>query len=150
MLETPPPEDKDKSTGPIDVSIGARIRHRRTQLGLSQERLGEMLGLNYQQIHRYEGGLTRVGAARLFVLSGALDVPISYFFTNLPDDRAANPGDTAGRRARRPARTPEPWDADVLERPETQALVKAYYGIAEPLLRQRVTALVEAMGEARA
>ena len=70
----------DGSANPIDVHVGARIRLRRTLLGLSQEKLGECLGLTFQQVQKYERGANRVGASRLFDLSRVLDVRVGYFF----------------------------------------------------------------------
>src|SRR4051812_42442557 len=75
---------------PTDVHVGVRVRLRRTLLGMSQERLGDALGLTFQQVQKYERGANRIGASRLFQLSHILDVPVSYFF-----DEMAAPG--AGR-----------------------------------------------------
>jgi len=72
--------DREGRPSPIDVHVGSRIRLRRTLLGMSQERLGEALGLTFQQVQKYERGVNRVGASRLFDLSRVLDVPISFFF----------------------------------------------------------------------
>ena len=69
---------------PVDVHVGARIRLRRTLLGMSQERLGDALGLTFQQVQKYERGVNRVGASRLFDLSRILDVPISFFYAVSP------------------------------------------------------------------
>ncbi|WP_348657957.1 helix-turn-helix transcriptional regulator [uncultured Thalassospira sp.] len=65
---------------PVDVHVGSRVRLRRTLLGMSQEKLGEAIGLTFQQIQKYERGANRVGASRLYDLSKALDVPVSFFF----------------------------------------------------------------------
>ncbi len=78
---TTPPEARPS---PVDVHVGARIRLRRTLLGMSQERLGDALGLTFQQVQKYERGVNRVGASRLFDLSRILDVPISFFYDNQP------------------------------------------------------------------
>eukprot|EP01035_Chromulina_nebulosa_P063261 gene63261-86543_t len=77
--------EKESRPSPIDVHVGSRIRLRRTLMGLSQERLGEALGLTFQQVQKYERGVNRVGASRLFDLSRVLDVPISFFFDDLPE-----------------------------------------------------------------
>ena len=71
---------------PIDVHVGSRIRLRRTLLGLSQERLAEAIGLTFQQVQKYERGANRVGSSRLFDLSRVLDVPIAYFFDEMPSN----------------------------------------------------------------
>ena len=80
--------EKEGRPSPIDVHVGSRIRLRRTLLGMSQERLGEALGLTFQQVQKYERGVNRVGASRLFDLSRVLDVPISFFFDDMPDSLA--------------------------------------------------------------
>ena len=74
---------------PIDVHVGGRVRLRRTLLGLSQEKLGEAIGLTFQQVQKYERGANRIGASRLFDLSRVLDVPVGYFFDDMSDDVAA-------------------------------------------------------------
>jgi transcriptional regulator with XRE-family HTH domain len=76
-----------KSPNNVDVAVGARVRFRRKQLGLSQGRLGEKLGITFQQIQKYEKGTNRVGASRLQAMASVLDVPVSYFF---PDSGAAS------------------------------------------------------------
>ena len=77
--------ERESRPSPIDVHVGSRIRLRRTLLGMSQERLGESLGLTFQQVQKYERGVNRVGASRLFDLSRVLDVPISFFFDDMPE-----------------------------------------------------------------
>src|SRR4028118_420756 len=76
--------DREHRPSPIDVHVGGRVRLRRTLLGMSQERLGEALGLTFQQVQKYERGVNRIGASRLFDLSRVLDVPISFFFDDMP------------------------------------------------------------------
>src|SRR5437763_2789579 len=80
--------EKESRASPIDQHVGSRIRLRRTLMGMSQERLGEALGLTFQQVQKYERGVNRVGASRLFDLSRVLDVPISFFFDDMPDQLA--------------------------------------------------------------
>ena len=72
------------SPNPIDVHVGKRLRLRRTLLGMSQERLGELLGLTFQQVQKYERGANRIGSSRLFELGQILDVPVSFFFDDMP------------------------------------------------------------------
>ena len=72
-----------KGPNPIDIHVGARVRLRRNLFGLSQTDLGKMLGITFQQIQKYERGVNRIGASRLFNLSHVLDVPISFFFDDL-------------------------------------------------------------------
>lgn len=70
---------------PIDIHVGQRVRLRRTLLGMSQEKLGNALGLTFQQIQKYESAANRIGSGRLYRLAMIMDVQISYFFENLPD-----------------------------------------------------------------
>lgn len=74
-----------KSPNPIDVHVGSRIRLRRMMIGMSQERLGEQLKLTFQQVQKYEKGANRVGASRLFTIARILDVPVQFFFEDMPD-----------------------------------------------------------------
>lgn len=73
----------DGTANPIDIYVGNRIRLRRTLLGLSQEKLAEMLGITFQQVQKYEKGMNRIGASRLWDMSNVLDVPVSFFFSGL-------------------------------------------------------------------
>ena len=91
--------DRERHPSPIDVHVGGRIRLRRTLMGMSQERLGEALGLTFQQVQKYERGVNRVGASRLFDLSRVLDVPISFFFDDMPEPLAGLHGGYAGARS---------------------------------------------------
>lgn len=75
---------------PIDVHVGSRVRLRRTLLGMSQEKLGDALGLTFQQIQKYERGANRVGASRLYDISRALEVPVSFFFDDMPAEIVGN------------------------------------------------------------
>lgn len=142
--------DRESRPSPIDVHVGSRIRLRRTLLGMSQERLGESLGLTFQQVQKYERGVNRVGASRLFDLSRVLDVPISFFFDDMPDSLATNFG---GLPARRPGSSgvtdmQDPFGDDTLSRRETLELVRAYYRITDPSIRKRVFDLIKSMGPA--
>ena len=129
----------------IDVHVGSRIRLRRTLLGMSQERLGDALGLTFQQVQKYERGLNRVGASRLFDLARVLDVPISFFFDDLPDALAAPGQITSPRRFSGFAENQDPFGDDTMSRRETVELVRAYYRIADSSLRKRVLDLIKTM-----
>ncbi|WP_137125883.1 helix-turn-helix domain-containing protein [Roseomonas sp. HF4] len=91
----PAPAADDDSTshraGLVDHHVGARIRERRTTLGLSQQQLAKMIGVTYQQAHKYERGLNRISAGRLFEIAQVLDVPVSYFFEGLQPGSEAQP-----------------------------------------------------------
>ncbi len=131
---------------PIDVHVGSRIRLRRTLLGMSQERLGDQLGLTFQQVQKYERGVNRVGASRLFDLARVLDVPISFFFDDMPDGLVG----TAGRRPAGVTDAPEAIADDTMTRRETLELVRAYYRIADPNQRKKLFELVKAMARVEA
>src|ERR1700733_14212173 len=134
--------EKEGRPSPIDVHVGSRIRLRRTLLGMSQERLGEALGLTFQQVQKYERGVNRVGASRLFDLSRVLDVPISFFFDDMPDSLASSLGPPLSRRPTGFTETPDGFGDDTLNRRETLELVRAYYRITDPAVRKRVFDLI--------
>jgi transcriptional regulator with XRE-family HTH domain len=127
---------------PIDVHVGGRVRLRRTLLGMSQEKLGEALGLTFQQVQKYERGANRVGASRLFDLSRVLDVPVSFFFDDMTDGvKQASP-------ARLVNATEDPASEitdGVMGNRETLELVRAYYRITDASVRKRVYELAKAL-----
>jgi transcriptional regulator with XRE-family HTH domain len=129
---------------PVDVHVGARVRLRRTLLGLSQERLGTQLGLTFQQVQKYERGANRISASRLHALSTILDVPVSFFFDDLepnavPLGFGEDPADSDGAAAHRPP------ELDPLAKRETLDLVRAYYQIADPAVRKRLFEFAKAV-----
>ena len=133
---------------PVDVHVGARIRLRRTLLGMSQERLGDALGLTFQQVQKYERGVNRVGASRLFDLSRILDVPISFFYDNMPGSQAGAPL-TGSSPVAGFAEGQEVYGGasdEVMNKRETLELVRAYYRIADPTVRKRMFELIKSMG----
>ena len=128
---------------PVDIHVGGRVRLRRTLLGLSQERLGEMIGLTFQQVQKYERGTNRIGASRLYDLSRVLDVPIQFFYEDMPPE-------TAGQSPRLRAGLSESnadsyTEIDPMNRRETLELIRAYYRIKDPAVRDRVLDLCKAM-----
>jgi transcriptional regulator with XRE-family HTH domain len=131
---------------PIDIHVGKRLRLRRTLLGMSQERLGELLSLTFQQIQKYERGVNRIGSSRLFELGQILDVPVSFFFDDMTD--ADVPG---GQHATYGlAEDSAPFDhtlngGSTLDRRETLELVRAYYRIADQTVRKRLFELAKAL-----
>ena len=135
--------EKESRSNPIDVHVGARIRLRRTLMGMSQERLGEALGLTFQQVQKYERGVNRVGASRLYDLSRVLDVPISFFYDDMPESvggvRAIPRGASGFADAQ------EGFGDDTLSRRETLELVRAYYRISDPGVRKRVFELIKSL-----
>ena len=140
-----PGRRKGDKPNPIDVHVGSRVRLRRNMLGLSQEKLGEAIGLTFQQVQKYERGANRIGASRLHDLSRVLDVPVSFFFDDMDPVRApAIPGGFAEPPG-------EAFDADPLHKRETVDLVTAYYRIGDLLVRRRLFDLAKALasGERR-
>jgi transcriptional regulator with XRE-family HTH domain len=107
-------------------------------LGLSQEKLGELIGLTFQQVQKYERGANRIGASRLHELSRVLDVPVSFFFDDTDPVRAP----AMGGFAEPPA---EEFDADPLRRQETVELVRAYFSIEDASVRRRLLDLAKAL-----
>lgn len=134
---------------PVDVHVGSRVRLRRTLMGLSQEKLGEAVGLTFQQIQKYERGANRIGASRLYEFSRILDVPVSFFFDDMPDGRDGNL--TAAEAvaqgtwgmADQPQAALEP---DPMSSRETLELVRAYYRIGDPSVRRRLFDLAKSLG----
>ncbi|MCK6454556.1 MAG: helix-turn-helix transcriptional regulator [Alphaproteobacteria bacterium] len=136
---------------PIDVHVGGRIRLRRTLLGLSQEKLGEMIGLTFQQVQKYERGSNRVGASRLFDLSRVLDVPMSFFFEDMEEQPPAKPSRRRGGAAEERGQHAAGGNSGApIAKRETLELVRAYYRIDDAEVRKRVFDLVKAMGIAAA
>ncbi|MFQ5928046.1 MAG: helix-turn-helix domain-containing protein [Terriglobia bacterium] len=129
---------------PVDVYVGGRVRMRRTLLGMSQEKLGRAVGLTFAQIQKYECGVNRVGASRLFDLSRILDVPVSFFFEDLP----ANFARRRARRAGGLVEAPAPFEHDPLSKRETLELVRAYYGVTDRRVRKRVLDLIKSLAKA--
>ncbi|WP_374763771.1 helix-turn-helix domain-containing protein [Yunchengibacter salinarum] len=121
--------EEAKGPDPIDIHVGQRVRARRKMLGMSQTQLGKDLGVTFQQVQKYERGTNRIGSSRLFRISNALDVPVSYFFE--------------GAETKMPGYDPVPEgiDGDTFEKQETQELVEAYYRIADPRIRKKVLGL---------
>lgn len=130
---------------PVDIHVGSRVRLRRTLLGLSQEKLGDAVGLTFQQIQKYERGANRIGASRLFQLSRILDVQISFFFEDIPAVLRTTEGQVAQGLRERDQKTLEP---DPLARRETLELVRAYYRIRDPRVRKRLFELTKSLANA--
>ncbi len=127
-----------KKPNPVDVHVGGRMRLRRTLLGYSQDKLGKAVGLTFQQIQKYERGANRIGASRLYQFSKILDVPVAFFYDDMPaevDD--AQPGLAEDDSV--------PFDQQQFTRRETLKLVRAYYAIADPAIRHRIYELTRSV-----
>ncbi|WP_262696013.1 helix-turn-helix domain-containing protein [Kordiimonas aquimaris] len=121
------------SPDPIDIHVGLRVRERRKMLSMSQSSLGDIVGVTFQQIQKYERGTNRIGSSRLLRVANALDVPVSYFF-----EGAAN-------------HLQEPMGADssLYDLEETQELVSVYYGIQGTFVRKKMMTIIELLGQPR-
>ena len=100
---------------PVDVYVGQRVRQRRWVAGMTQQQLGNMVGIKFQQIQKYETGMNRISASRLWDIASALAVPVAFFFDDLKD-HLARPGEPRG---------------DILNEKEAQELVRFYCSIPE-------------------
>lgn len=127
-----------KKPNPIDVHVGSRVRLRRNMVGMSQEKLGEMLGITFQQVQKYEKGTNRVGASRLQAISSVLSVPVSYFFEDAPNLEGAQPGGFA--ESDNPS-----YVVDFLSSSEGLQLNRAFMRISDPKVRRKVIDLVKAL-----
>ena len=130
---------------PVDIHVGSRVRLRRTLLGLSQEKLSNAVGLTFQQIQKYERGANRIGASRLFQFSQILDVPISFFFDEMPSGLKTVKRQVSEGLRKNKQKTLEP---DPLARRETLELVRAYYRITDPKVRKRLFELTKSLAKA--
>ena len=131
--------ENKKKPNPIDIHVGSRIRLRRTMLGMSQEKLGESLGITFQQIQKYEKGTNRVGASRLQNISSILNVPVSFFFEDAPgESNAASPTGMAEAASSN-------YVVDFLSSSEGLQLNRAFVKIADPKVRRKLVDLVKAL-----
>lgn len=119
---------------PVDVHVGKRIRQRRWMVGMTQQQLAEKVGIKFQQIQKYETGMNRVSASRLWEIASALGVPVSFFFEGLGTgrDQNENPSDLPG---------------DLLGDKEALELVRSYYAIPETQ-RRRLFDLARVLSDA--
>jgi len=134
-----------KAPNPIDKHVGSRVRMRRMMLGMSQEKLGDALGLTFQQVQKYEKGTNRIGASRLQQIAQILQVSVSFFFEGAPTIQSPN-------RQEGMAEAPSPaYVSDFLATSDGLALTKAFMRIPDSKLRRRIVDLVEqiAGGEKR-
>ena len=132
-----------KQPNPIDIHVGSRVRLRRMMLGMSQEKLGESLGITFQQIQKYEKGTNRIGASRLQHIARVLTVPVSFFFEDAPGGVATDPG--PGGMAERPSAS---YVVDFLSSSEGIQLNKAFIRIKDAKIRRKVIELVRALAGA--
>jgi transcriptional regulator with XRE-family HTH domain len=115
---------------PVDIHVGKRIRHRRWMVGMTQQQLAARVGIKFQQIQKYETGMNRVSASRLWEIAGTLDVPVSHFFEGLADEAGSS-------------------GQDVLSNKEAMELIRAYYSMPENQ-RRRLFDLARVLSEGAA
>jgi transcriptional regulator with XRE-family HTH domain len=126
----------ERAANAIDRKIGQRVRSRRLEIGMSQERLAELLGVTFQQVQKYEKGVNRIAASRLHDIASALDMPVARFFEGLAPGRA---GGVAEAR--------QDYGEDILATPEGAQLVALFASIKSVKVRRRVVELVKALAE---
>jgi transcriptional regulator with XRE-family HTH domain len=132
-----------RAPNPVDIHVGTRVRLRRTLLGMTQTGLGDAIGLTFQQVQKYERGVNRIGSSRLYDLARVLDVPINFFFDEMPKDVASK----SGAASSGPVEGAEAFDPDIVSKRETLELVRAYYKIESPQIRKRLFEMVKALGK---
>jgi transcriptional regulator with XRE-family HTH domain len=140
-------EEKFDSPGrkpnPMDIHVGSRVRLRRMVIGMSQEKLGEKMGLTFQQIQKYEKGTNRIGASRLHQLSMIMDVPVGFFFEDAPAHANRHMAAGAGFAESKT----EAFLLDFLNSRDGLELNRAFVKITDPKVRKRVVELVRALSE---
>jgi len=124
-----------KAPNPIDKHVGSRVRMRRMMLAMSQEKLGDALGLTFQQVQKYEKGTNRIGASRLQQISTILEVPVAFFFEGAPEAAGVR---SSGKDAPSPA-----YVVEFLATSDGLALTKAFMRIPDAKMRRRIVDLVE-------
>lgn len=127
-----------KKPNPIDIHVGSRVRLRRTMQGMSQEKLGDALGITFQQIQKYEKGTNRIGASRMQQISAALKVPVSFFFEDAPNVSAAGGTVDAGATS---------YVVDFLSSPEGIQLNRAFVRITNPAIRRKIIDMVRTLAD---
>ena len=125
---------------PVDVHVGRRLRSRRTMLGMSQENLGDAVGVTFQQIQKYERGLNRIGSSRLYEFSRALNVPVAFFFEEFHDETTGNASEVNEGH--------NPFEYEKLANKEVLSLVRAYCGIGNQVVRKKLLALARSLSSA--
>ncbi|MBZ9796670.1 helix-turn-helix domain-containing protein [Mesorhizobium sp. ES1-4] len=133
-------EENKKKPNPIDIHVGSRVRLRRNMLGMSQEKLGENLGITFQQIQKYEKGTNRVGASRLQAIASILGVPVAFFFEDAPGhEPTANRGFAEDSSMA--------FAVEFCGSPEGLQLNRAFVKIADVKVRRRIIDLVKSLAE---
>ncbi|RWJ21148.1 MAG: helix-turn-helix domain-containing protein [Mesorhizobium sp.] len=130
-----------KQPEPVDVHVGRRIRMRRVWMEMAQATLGEAIGVTFQQVQKYEKGTNRVGASRLQQIADVLDVPVSYFFEDMPGGATNGAGDASAGSVLHPELM------QLVSNDQALALIRAFSRIEDEKVRARVVSLVKALAE---
>ena len=142
MRKYGPTHGRTGKPGPVDAHIGARVRARRRLLAMRQESLGKALGVSFQMVQHYERGTVRISAAQLYDMANALDVPVGFFFDDMPAAVAASKTTQEDSKAEEAPN----YELDPQVKRETLQLVRAYYNISDRQVRERLFAMVMALG----
>ena len=126
-----------KSPNPVDKHVGARVRMRRMMIGMSQERLGDALGITFQQVQKYEKGTNRIGASRLQHIAKTLGVSVGFFFEGAPNLDQTEEGFTEN--------SSPPYVSEFLSSAEGLSLTRAFTKIRDARVRRRIVDLVETL-----
>jgi transcriptional regulator with XRE-family HTH domain len=127
---------------PVDIHVGRRLRLKRTILGLSQEAVGKEIGVTFQQIQKYERGINRMGASRLYDFAKALGVQVAYFFEGFGDYAM---DEVSGYALGEPPAVG--FEGEKINNRETLEVMRAYYRIKSPSVRKRIIELIKAMAD---
>lgn len=135
-------DEKRKSPDPMDLHVGGRVRLRRMMLGISQDKLGDALGLTFQQIQKYEKGTNRIGAGRLYHMSKILNVPINFFYEDFGNEQQEMVGFAEDQKE----------DSmgdfmDLLSTPEGVQLCKSFSSIKDVKIRRKVLDLIKTLSD---
>ncbi len=140
----------DGAPNPIDIHVGSRVRMRRTMLGLSQEKLADELGVTFQQVQKYEKGLNRIGASRLWDFSQVLGVPVDFFYQNLDEtSQNSSPRKITGGLGFLEEETSQ-TDSELLMRKDVLELMRYYSKIKDPKVAKTVLDLVKTLTASQA
>lgn len=132
-----------KTPNPIDIHVGSRVRMRRMLISMSQEKLGDQLGLTFQQVQKYEKGANRIGASRLYQISQTLGVPVDYFFEGLQlEEDGSQQGFSEGSAGS--------FDLNMLSTSEGIQLNSAFFSIQDAEVRKRVLDLIKSLAQSAA
>lgn len=134
-----------KGPNPIDVHVGSRVRLRRMSLGMSQERLGRHLGLTFQQVQKYEKGVNRIGASRLYAIARVLDAPVQFFFEDMPDSAVAGLPSAAEAEVEAAEAGGAIRIADFVSSAEGLELNRSFQRITDQATRRRLAELVRSV-----